>query len=705
MATGNTYNECGVITLFPLGVECNSTNPSYNKTDGSITLNITGGTQPYNISWSNGGNTPTITNLGNGSYTAFVVDYYGDYSATTTCVLSTETPVGCNYYTGFTMVNDFFGSNIFSFFFPTGTYNNEPYFSNFIFGWNIFFSGNSWVWSSIINGTISYLPLTGDTPITTFKDFDNEDGYTLCSDIGKPICTKYCINFGQVPSCDRNTTVLFSSSTEGLFYSIPEIFGQPGFVINLIDNEWILIAPNEQYIASLSTTSTPPISNSWTPIATTPFDSFSTSIDYCTEGSQCKCYSITATSEVSISYRDCNFSAQTFNMVEDEIVEVCLIPLILSTPYTESSSSTSYTICDIQCDQYNPSNIIYNLCVETGSVKYDFVDIGFDGNGYHVWSSQTQNTVMYYNVSLGKYVTTINSTQAQSTNSNYPPVSSTNPWSFYGGGSPNSITVTEGSCNPILISEMKLNSMKQLASTNNLSVSAKVNNTNCGCDGALILMGSDGYPPYNYSINNGVTFGKSPIFSNLCGGIYTIAIQDSSGNTSSNTVTLNNPNPKTSYKLFLNISERITNRTTTNLTKEYTVTVGTAPILPDGVTVTFDLIHSNDFKTSPSWTSATSSVSSILLSDSTPITISTTGETTGSTVNSSPGCQSEFIYNKSYTENWNSVVFTNSVNLLLTTVSSVTQNISNMCYVGRNTDTFYVANLKINGCSCCLVTT
>jgi hypothetical protein len=247
--------------------------------------------------------------------------------------------------------------------------------------------------------------------------------------------------------------------------------------------------------------------------------------------------------------------------------------------------------------------------------------------------------------------------------------------------------------------------MKQLASTNNLSVSAKVNNTNCGCDGALILMGSDGYPPYNYSINNGVTFGKSPIFSNLCGGIYTIAIQDSSGNTSSNTVTLNNPNPKTSYKLFLNISERITNRTTTNLTKEYTVTVGTAPILPDGVTVTFDLIHSNDFKTSPSWTSATSSVSSILLSDSTPITISTTGETTGSTVNSSPGCQSEFIYNKSYTENWNSIVFTNSVNLLLTTVSSVTQNISNMCYVGRNTDTFYVANLKINGCSCCLVTT
>jgi hypothetical protein len=28
-----------------------------------------------------------------------------------------------------------------------------------------------------------------------------------------------------------------------------------------------------------------------------------------------------------------------------------------------------------------------------------------------------------------------------------------------------------------------------------------------------------------------------------------------------------------------------------------------------------------------------------------------------------------------------------------------------MCYVGWNTDTFYVANLKINGCSCCLVTT
>lgn len=89
-------NECEPITLFPLGVTCEVVNPITRvSNDGSVSLTITGGTPPYSIVWSNGSvNTTTLTNLGGGSYTAFVIDYFGDFSAQTTCevVLPSATP-------------------------------------------------------------------------------------------------------------------------------------------------------------------------------------------------------------------------------------------------------------------------------------------------------------------------------------------------------------------------------------------------------------------------------------------------------------------------------------------------------------------------------------------------------------------------------------------------------------------------------------
>jgi hypothetical protein len=49
-------NSCNIITLFPLGVECNAINSSTpESSNGVVTLFVTGGTPPYNITWSNGG--------------------------------------------------------------------------------------------------------------------------------------------------------------------------------------------------------------------------------------------------------------------------------------------------------------------------------------------------------------------------------------------------------------------------------------------------------------------------------------------------------------------------------------------------------------------------------------------------------------------------------------------------------------------------
>ena len=81
-------NSCNIITLFPLGLQCNSINASTpQSTNGVVTLYITGGTPPYNVTWNNGSTGTLLTNLGPGDYTATVVDYYGDFTGTTTCTV------------------------------------------------------------------------------------------------------------------------------------------------------------------------------------------------------------------------------------------------------------------------------------------------------------------------------------------------------------------------------------------------------------------------------------------------------------------------------------------------------------------------------------------------------------------------------------------------------------------------------------------
>ena len=87
------YNECEPITVKQMVVDCEILNPT--STPGStksMVVYITGGTSPYTITWSNGtvssGVSPQlISNLSAGTYTATVVDYWGDFTATTTCTI------------------------------------------------------------------------------------------------------------------------------------------------------------------------------------------------------------------------------------------------------------------------------------------------------------------------------------------------------------------------------------------------------------------------------------------------------------------------------------------------------------------------------------------------------------------------------------------------------------------------------------------
>ena len=121
-------NECDVITLFPLDVECFVVHPSSDLTnDGAATLIITGGTSPYTVTWAVGSIAPALTNIGIGSYAATVVDYYGDFTANTVCTLTAETTIFsamCFYVSGFS--TNFQPVYITSQ--PVGLKNGKPYY-------------------------------------------------------------------------------------------------------------------------------------------------------------------------------------------------------------------------------------------------------------------------------------------------------------------------------------------------------------------------------------------------------------------------------------------------------------------------------------------------------------------------------------------------------------------------------------------------
>ena len=89
-------NECGVITIMPMDVECVNSNPSsIQSSDGEVSVSITGGTPPYTVYWSSSTNPsmgihPALNNIPNGTYAATVVDSYGDFTETVYCTIYTS---------------------------------------------------------------------------------------------------------------------------------------------------------------------------------------------------------------------------------------------------------------------------------------------------------------------------------------------------------------------------------------------------------------------------------------------------------------------------------------------------------------------------------------------------------------------------------------------------------------------------------------
>jgi hypothetical protein len=86
-------NDCEVFTLFDMGITCFPIAQPSSPTslDGILSIKITGGTSPYSIYWAGGQRSDTLVGIPQGDYEVLVIDYYGDYSATTVCSLVAPT--------------------------------------------------------------------------------------------------------------------------------------------------------------------------------------------------------------------------------------------------------------------------------------------------------------------------------------------------------------------------------------------------------------------------------------------------------------------------------------------------------------------------------------------------------------------------------------------------------------------------------------
>jgi hypothetical protein len=331
--------------------------------------------------------------------------------------------------------------------------------------------------------------------------------------------------------------------------------------------------------------------------------------------------------------------------------------------------------------------ITYDFCLTIlGDLLIHFNPNGTDSGGIQKWISDDSVYQVVWNNSLNRWEV-IGGTLYYSvlSSSQYPPLSG-----WYLVGSQGTVVANEGDC-------VSLESLPTFLSS--------INQPSCECDGTITINPSNGTPPYQFSIDNGVTFGNSGLFNGLCPGTYNLQIKDSLNNLSSNsTVVLNNFTTPTTYTISLLTTNNITTNTISTLTTQYTTTVNVTPALPVGTTITFDLYHANSSGVSPNPNVGSVVTNSVLTKNSTVIPPTSQPVTTTIAMNGNviDGCQMADVYITQRIDNWVSVSVTNGDTMVINTTTTVNKTLPiDRCTSVTSSDVFAMLNGVISGCDCC----
>jgi hypothetical protein len=222
-------NECAIVTLFPMTAICNNVDPTTPQSyDGSVSLMVSGGTPPYTIVWDDGGLGATKDNIGIGDYKATIVDYYGDFTAYTTCSLTATTTTTSTSTTTTTLPSY---EDLCMYFYEnagSGSITNQFLFNGYLNGkptwisdddsYSIYWSTgttNQWLvdgWNDgiIYNSNPSSLPLTGWQFLG-----GSYSGFYSISVVEGTCVDNVMINVSisaQSPTCGNNGSIVLSAN-------------------------------------------------------------------------------------------------------------------------------------------------------------------------------------------------------------------------------------------------------------------------------------------------------------------------------------------------------------------------------------------------------------------------------------------------------------------------------------------------------------
>ena len=232
-------NECAIITLFPMTAICNSNNPSTPQSyDGAVSVLVSVGTPPYNITWEEGGSGPTKSNIGVGDYHATIVDFYGDFTANTICSLTAETTTTTTststttlpVYSGLCMYfTNTYGSNSETHeFLFNGYLNGQPTWKSDDNLYDIYWSTgttNQWLVDGWSNGII-YNSNTSTPPLTGWQFLGGSYSASYVITVLEGACVNNpMINMSistQAPTCLNNGSIIITANggTPAYQYSI-----------------------------------------------------------------------------------------------------------------------------------------------------------------------------------------------------------------------------------------------------------------------------------------------------------------------------------------------------------------------------------------------------------------------------------------------------------------------------------------------------
>ena len=359
---------------------------------------------------------------------------------------------------------------------------------------------------------------------------------------------------------------------------------------------------------------------------------------------------------------------------------------------TTTSTTTTTTLKPLE-----PFCITYNIFGKQ-TVQFNMVGNGYDSLGNPTWIADNVSEIceVFYNPQISQWYFTCpidfmeggtsGSGQLFSTDSlnSNPPISG---W-FSLGVNLSLLSVLSGNC----------------TSAETFTLETSVNQPTCECDGTISLIGSGGQPPYQYSINDGLTYQNNNLYTNICPGIYAVSIKDDDDNVVNESITINNFIGTTQYSVSLNTTSQLVQNTSSLLNRTYLTTLSVSPQLPVGVTITIDLQHLGVWKNSrkPGFSTLNRTVQ---LSKNGGV-IPFLGNIIGSIEQPQAQCQAALttVQVQTITNTWSNITITNGDVIIIETDSILTFGSTNSpCDFGTDVNTFSLSNATISGCDCCNV--